>query len=62
MLMRSLQQLGDEIAELSVHLDAATVRLLDLIREFDVREGWNNGFRSCRLARLARRPRYRRRA
>jgi Domain of unknown function (DUF222)/HNH endonuclease len=47
MLMRSLQQLGDEIAELSVHLDAATVRLLDLIREFDMREGWNNGFRSC---------------
>jgi hypothetical protein len=30
--MRSLQQLGDEIALLSVHLDAATVRLLDLIR------------------------------
>ena len=47
MLMRSLEQLGDEIAELSVHLDAATVRLLDLIREFDIREGWNNGFRSC---------------
>ncbi len=45
--MRSLEQLGDEIAELSVHLDAATVRLLDLIREFDSREGWNNGFRSC---------------
>jgi hypothetical protein len=32
MLMRTLEQLGDEIAELSVHLDAATVRLLDLIR------------------------------
>ena len=47
MLMRSLGELGDEIAELSVHLDAATVRLLDLIREFDIREGWNNGFRSC---------------
>jgi len=47
MLMHSIEQLGDEIAELSVHLDAATVRLLDLIREFDVREGWNNGFRSC---------------
>jgi hypothetical protein len=47
MMMHSLQQLGDEIAELSVHLDAATVRLLDLIREFDIREGWNNGFRSC---------------
>jgi hypothetical protein len=47
MLMHSIEQLGDEIAELSAHLDAATVRLLDLIREFDVREGWNNGFRSC---------------
>ena len=44
---RDNRALGDEIAELSVHIDAATVRLLDLIREFDVREGWNNGFRSC---------------
>jgi len=44
---RSLDSLGDEIAELSVHLDAATARLLDLIREFDTRGGWNNGFRSC---------------
>src|SRR6266581_1473301 len=43
----SLDRLGDEIAELSVHLDAATARLLDLIREFDTREGWNTGFRSC---------------
>jgi hypothetical protein len=43
----SLDRLGDEIAELSAHLDAATVRLLDLIREFDARKGWNNGFRSC---------------
>jgi hypothetical protein len=43
----SLDRLGDEIAELSAHLDAATARLLDLIREFDVRNGWNNGFRSC---------------
>jgi len=42
-----LERLGDEIAELSAHLDAATARLLDLIREFDVRGGWNNGFRSC---------------
>jgi Domain of unknown function (DUF222) len=47
MLMRSLEQLGDEIAELSVHLEAATARLLDLIREFDKRDGWNSGFRSC---------------
>ena len=44
---RTLDQLGDEIAELSVHLEAATARLLDLIREFDARDGWNNGFRSC---------------
>ena len=42
-----LDRLGDEIAELSAHLDAATARLLDLIREFDAREGWNTGFRSC---------------
>jgi 5-methylcytosine-specific restriction endonuclease McrA len=44
---RSLDRLGDEIADLSAHLDAATSRLLDLIREFDTREGWNNGFYSC---------------
>ena len=43
----SLDRLGDEIAELSAHLDAATARLLDLVREFDAREGWNTGFRSC---------------
>jgi Domain of unknown function (DUF222) len=42
-----LDRLGDEIAALSAHLEAATARLLDLIREFDVRGGWNNGFRSC---------------
>jgi len=44
---QDLEQLGDRIAELSAHLDAATARLLDLIREFDAREGWSNGFRSC---------------
>ena len=42
-----LAGLGDQIAELSAHLNAATARLLDLIREFDARGGWNNGFRSC---------------
>ena len=42
-----LERLGDEIAELAAHLDAATARLLDLIREFDARGGWGNGFRSC---------------
>jgi hypothetical protein len=41
-------RLGDEIAALSAHLEAATARLLDLIREFDAREGWaSQGFRSC---------------
>jgi hypothetical protein len=42
-----LDRLGDEIAELSAHLEAATAPLLDLIREFDARGGWNTGFRSC---------------
>ena len=44
---QELDRLGNEIAELAVHLDAATARLLDLIREFDARGGWGNGFRSC---------------
>src|SRR2546428_5923770 len=43
----ALDRLGDEIAELSAHLDAATAYLLDLIREFDARGGWNTSFRSC---------------
>ena len=43
----ALRQLGDEIAELAAHLDAATARLLELIRDFDARGGWGNGFRSC---------------
>ena len=40
-----LDRLGDQIAELSAHLEAASARLLDLIREFDTRGGWNTGFR-----------------
>ena len=43
----ALDRLGDEIAELAAHLEAGTARLLELIREFDVRGGWNTGFRSC---------------
>jgi Domain of unknown function (DUF222) len=42
-----MDRLGDEIAELSAHLDAATAHLLDLIRDFDAGGGWGNGFRSC---------------
>src|ERR1700720_2005393 len=45
--IQELERLGDQIAELSAHLDAATARLLALIREFDDRGGWNTGFRSC---------------
>jgi hypothetical protein len=45
--LAELARLGDEIAELSAHLTAATARLLDLIREFDARGGWSHGFRSC---------------
>jgi hypothetical protein len=45
--LAELNRLGDEIAELSAHLDAATSVVLDRIREFDERGGWNNGFRSC---------------
>jgi hypothetical protein len=41
-----LERLGDEIAELSAHIEAAA-RLLDLVREFDDRGGWNTGFSSC---------------
>ena len=56
--LAELDRLGDEIAELAAHLEAATARLLDLIREFDARGGWNTGFRSCAaLAVLARGPR-----
>jgi hypothetical protein len=40
-----LDRLGDQIAELSAHLEAATARLLALIREFDARGRWNTGFR-----------------
>ena len=47
MPVAELEQLGDEIAELSAHLEAATARLLHLIREFDAGGGWNTGFRSC---------------
>src|SRR5437667_5559785 len=47
MQSHDLERLGEQIAELSAHLDAATARLLELIREFDARGGWNTGFRSC---------------
>jgi 5-methylcytosine-specific restriction endonuclease McrA len=42
-----LERLGDEIATLSAHVHAATYALLVLLLEFDQREGWSRGFRSC---------------
>src|SRR5262245_47204844 len=41
-------RIADEIAELSAHLDAATHRLLALIRRFDAGSGWyTQGCLSC---------------
>ncbi|MDT8342758.1 MAG: DUF222 domain-containing protein, partial [Longimicrobiales bacterium] len=40
-------RLADEIAELAAQIHAATYRLLVLVAEFDRREGWGNGFRTC---------------
>ena len=44
---RDIEYLGEQIAELSAHIDAATYRLLVLIADFDERGGWNVGFKSC---------------
>ena len=44
---RSTDGLGEAIAELAARLHAATYQLLMLVREFDERRGWNNGFLSC---------------
>jgi hypothetical protein len=44
----ALEDLADEIAVLSAHIHAATHRLLELIAEFDRRQGWKSGeYRSC---------------
>jgi hypothetical protein len=43
-----LELLGERIAEMSAHLDAATHRLLTDLREFDQRGGWHaQGAASC---------------
>ena len=39
--------LGEQIAALAARLHAATYELLVLLRDFDDRTGWNNGFMSC---------------
>ncbi|HEY7776008.1 MAG TPA: DUF222 domain-containing protein, partial [Kineobactrum sp.] len=44
----TLQTLEDQITELAAHISAATWRLLALIREYDLRSGWNGGgTKSC---------------
>jgi hypothetical protein len=46
--MENVEELGQEIASLSVHLDAATHRLLECIRRFDDAYGWHEqGAMSC---------------
>jgi len=45
---RELDHIESEITELAAHIHAATFRLLELIREFDEREGWfGPGLKSC---------------
>jgi len=45
---RNLDEIESEITELGAHIHAATYRLLELIREFDEREGWGRpGLKSC---------------
>src|SRR3954468_401810 len=44
----SLEQLENEITELSAHINAATCRWLRLVGELDRREGWAEwGYKSC---------------
>lgn len=45
--MSTKERLGEEIATLAARIDAATYKLLVLIRKFDEEEGWNCGFLSC---------------
>jgi len=45
---RKLGEIESEITELAAHIHAATFRLLELVREFDEREGWGGpGLKSC---------------
>lgn len=46
-LTSSTEELGEAIAALAVRLHAGTYELLVLLRQFDDRITWNNGFASC---------------
>jgi hypothetical protein len=43
----TVEQLGELIADVAAGIHASTYRLLVLLRQFDERSGWNNGFLSC---------------
>ena len=43
----TVEQLGEAIADIAAGIHAATYQMLALLREFDERRGWNNGFLSC---------------
>jgi hypothetical protein len=43
----TIEQLGEDIADIASGIHAATHRLLVLLHEFDARNGWTNGFLSC---------------
>ena len=49
-----LDHLGDQIAELSARIQAATYELLCYLHDFDRHHGWE-GFRSCAPRRAAQR-------
>src|ERR1044071_1274514 len=42
-----VEQLGEAIADLAARIHAATYELLVMLREFDEKTGWGNGFLSC---------------
>src|ERR1700688_3290211 len=42
-----LEELGECIAELAAQISAAPYELLAMLRDFDERGGWANGFHSC---------------
>jgi len=45
---QKIEHLEDQITELAAHIHAATFRLLELLREYDEREGWGGkGLISC---------------
>jgi hypothetical protein len=39
--------LGERIAVVAAQISAATYQLLTMLHEFDQRDGWSDGFRSC---------------